>query len=456
MEKIKKTMFQKITENHYEKAIEEIAELVSIDSTYDEASIDEQNPFGKRVSEALLKMENIAKNDGFIVNNYSNKVIEILYGNEPNNVTILAHLDVVPVSGTWTSDPFKLRRTKTHLYARGVADDKGPLIAAYEAIKALRENDMIKGYQVRLLVGGNEESGSLGMKYYFETLKKPQPTYGFSPDANWPLIFAEKGIFNYEIKGEISIPHIYEISGGVATNAVIERCLVVSDDPKLEEFIKKNSNNYLVDRKGDKLYFTIIGKSAHGSTPEIGLNAGMIALKSVAKYSKNDNLLKLVSGYLPLDGSGLDAANISEEMGHNTLNVGIISFKGKELIIKANFRYVETADLDEIKQKIMQNTPFSIKFGEVSQILHYPLDSALVTNLMKSYQEETGDYKSKPLAIGGGTYAKEADNIVAFGMEGEMNESRMHDADENIRLDNLKNAIAIYANAIDKLGKLSK
>jgi succinyl-diaminopimelate desuccinylase len=31
-------------------------------------------------------------------------------------------------------------------------------------------------------------------------------------------------------------------------------------------------------------------------------------------------------------------------------------------------------------------------------------------------REETGDIESKPLAIGGGTYAKDADNVIAFGL----------------------------------------
>ncbi|MFA7192821.1 MAG: dipeptidase, partial [Bacilli bacterium] len=63
---------------------------------------------------------------------------------------------------------------------------------------------------------------------------------------------------------------------------------------------------------------------------------------------------------------------------------------------------------------------------------------------------------SKPLAIGGGTYAKEADNVIAFGMEKKANETKMHDADENIKIKNLKEAMAVYANAIDKLGALCK
>ncbi|MFA5503428.1 MAG: ECF transporter S component, partial [Bacilli bacterium] len=147
------TKFKTLTSPYLEEAIEKIGALVAFDSTYDEATVDEQNPYGKKVTAALKAVEKMAMDDGFEVTNYGNKVVEILYGKGEKNVTILAHADVVPASGEWTSDPYKLRRTKTHLYARGVADDKGPFVASYMALKALRESGMITDYQVRLLVG---------------------------------------------------------------------------------------------------------------------------------------------------------------------------------------------------------------------------------------------------------------------------------------------------------------
>lgn len=451
-----KTRFRKMVEPHYEEAIDKIGELVAIESTYDEETIDSENPFGKKVSSALRYVEEMAKKDNFEVKNFNNQVVEIIYGTGDKNVTIMAHVDVVPASGEWTSEPYKIRRTKTRLYGRGVADDKGPLIAAYYALKALKDNALIHGYQVRMLVGGNEERGSACMEYYFKTLKKKQPTYGFSPDASWPLIFAEKGICNFIVSGKLDIPHIYKISGGVATNAVIERCVVVTDDLELLKFIKKNAKKYKIESVEGKTHITVIGKSAHGSTPELGVNAGMQVLKSVAEYSGNSKLIELVNAYLPSDASGLKADAISKVMGQNSLNVGMINFNGETLKMDVNFRHVETKEFAEFKEKIEQNTPYSVEFDENSPLLYFDLENPLIINLMKSYVEETGDYKSKPLAIGGGTYAKEADNIVAFGMEGKANESRMHDADENIRIKNLKNAMSVYANAIDKLGDLCK
>ena len=73
--------------------------------------------------------------------------------------------------------------------------------------------------------------------------------------------------------------------------------------------------------------------------------------------------------------------------------------------------------------------------------------------LLEAYQKETGDYKSTPKAIGGGTYAKEADNVVAFGAEFPGWNSNMHSPGEQVKKTDLFKSVSIYAKAIVDLGK---
>ena len=80
----------------------------------------------------------------------------------------------------------------------------------------------------------------------------------------------------------------------------------------------------------------------------------------------------------------------------------------------------------------------------------------MISTLLKSYQDETGDKKSKPLAIGGGTYAKETINTVAFGMQFPGWESNMHSPSESVRKDDLIKGMAVYARAIYDLGQKIK
>jgi succinyl-diaminopimelate desuccinylase len=72
---------------------------------------------------------------------------------------------------------------------------------------------------------------------------------------------------------------------------------------------------------------------------------------------------------------------------------------------------------------------------------------------MKAYKRETFQLFAKPLAIGGGTYAKEAKNTVAFGAEWPGHPGNMHSPDEYIYIADFIKDIAIYARAIRLLGK---
>ena len=75
---------------------------------------------------------------------------------------------------------------------------------------------------------------------------------------------------------------------------------------------------------------------------------------------------------------------------------------------------------------------------------------------MKSYKRMTHKFFDKPMAIGGGTYAKEAKNCVAYGSAFANHPGDIHSPNEYIYLDDFYAQIAIYADAIYSLGKLKK
>jgi succinyl-diaminopimelate desuccinylase len=89
-------------------------------------------------------------------------------------------------------------------------------------------------------------------------------------------------------------------------------------------------------------------------------------------------------------------------------------------------------------------------------LLLFDKKSVLVSTLLKAYKKGTHKLFAKPLAIGGGTYAKEAKNTVAFGAEWEGHPGNMHAVDEYIYMDDFAKDIAIYARAIYMLGKAAK
>ncbi|MBR0295705.1 MAG: Sapep family Mn(2+)-dependent dipeptidase [Bacilli bacterium] len=456
--KFRHTKYDDLVKPYQEDLFKSLKEFVAIDSVYDEDTRDDNNPFGKGVSDALNYIKDLANKDGFTATNYDNMVVEILCGEGDKNITILAHADVVPEGKGWDHPPFKVTEKDGVLTGRGVSDDKGPLLETYYALKALRDNHLLGNYQVRFIVGGNEESGSLGVKHYFRDLKKKQPTIGFSPDADFPLIYTEKGIRNFKVKGKLDLPNIVSINGGLAANSVIEEChvLLKEKDNKLIDLFKARIKElYITPRHDGSFDMIVFGKSAHGSTPELGINAGILALEVLDEYYDNKDLHHLLKCYKDVYGKGIDAYYVSENMdgAKTSMNIGLMEYKNGVFSMVCNYRYVDTCNIEETTKRISEvSRPFEIEVLGDSKLLFFQKNDDIVRILLKAYQEESGDFKTPILAIGGGTYAKEADNIIAFGAEFPDWDSKMHGVGEGCRKSDMIKAMGIYARAIKDLG----
>src|SRR5690349_4338727 len=72
-------------------------------------------------------------------------------------VVLMAHLDVVPVEGTWQHDAFSGAVVDGQVWGRGTLDDKGCLVAICEAVETLLEQDHTPAQDVWLSFGCNEE-----------------------------------------------------------------------------------------------------------------------------------------------------------------------------------------------------------------------------------------------------------------------------------------------------------
>ncbi len=77
-------------------------------------------------------------------------------------VLIYGHYDVQPPDplDKWVSDPFEPEVRDDRLYARGVSDDKGPLLIPILVAQAYRETVGRLPLNVKVIIEGEEESGS--------------------------------------------------------------------------------------------------------------------------------------------------------------------------------------------------------------------------------------------------------------------------------------------------------
>jgi succinyl-diaminopimelate desuccinylase len=370
---------------------------------------------------------------------------------------VYAHADVVPVSDGWQHPPFGGVIENNRMYGRGTSDDKGPALAAYYALKLLKDQGMINGYQVRLVIGGNEEKGSGCLKYYFHQLKKPYPESGFTPDGNFPLIYGEKGISNFEISGKVNWKPIHSIQAGIVANSVIDEATAVIDrHDKIEPILRSTKLPFTVTHDKTTTTIQLFGKAAHGSLPQLGVNAGTKLLSVLARLFPFPELVTLAEQYSQYNGKKLGQYYQSKLLHETTLNVGLIRLEKGVFSLVANYRYPETVVFKDVAQAITLITPKPLKFQTLmtSEPLLVQPDSPMIQTLLKAYQEETGDKKTPMVTIGGGTYAKEAKNTVAFGSKFPGKEDFIHENDEKIDLEDFTRSMSIYARAIDDLGRL--
>lgn len=446
--------FKDLLKEYNDVALEKLIELCKINSIYDASTVSKAMPYGKGVNQALNFMKELALENGFNTELVGNRAIEITYGNKGKEVGIFAHLDVVPVDGVWTYGPFNPTVSNGKLFARGTSDDKGPAIAAFYGLVALKKAGLLENYRIRMVCGGDEERGSSCLDYYFNEAKKKPVDCGFTPDADFPLIYGEKGITNYILKGNIDLgENILSISAGTESNIVIpEASVTLKDSDGFVNFLKNNNVKF----KHKVNVVTILGKPAHGSTPELGDNAGTKLLKYLGEFYNNDVLKLLAHSYADYNGKNLKQYYETKNMGNTTYNLGLISYDGHELKLTINFRYPENVEIDKVMNEIQNISPLPLYVLSSSEVLYFDPETPMIKTLLKVYQDETNDFTNLPMTIGGGTYAKEAKNIVAFGSKFPNKNDNIHDVDEKIDLEDFYGSMPIYAHAVYALGNTNE
>jgi succinyl-diaminopimelate desuccinylase len=441
---------------YHQEAIAQLARWIQIPSVHDDKTIRPGKPYGETVDQALKFIGKLAEKDGFQVDYCDGHVTEITYGTGPL-IAVYAHADVVPVAEGWQHPPFGGVIDNGRMYGRGTSDDKGPALASYYALKMLKEKQLIHGFQVKLVIGGNEEKGSGCLKYYFHQLKKPYAVAGFTPDGNFPLIYGEKGISNFEISGHVHLRGIHMINAGIVANSVIDKA-VAEVDPlfSLERGLQSFGFPYTYEVIGKKARITFLGKAAHGSLPQLGKNAGTALLSFLAKVYPQEPLNTLAQQYQDYSGKNLGINATGPLLKDTTNNIGLIRYDGHHFSLIANFRYPETVDYAKVETRLKAITPAPLTFATLgtSPMLVFDPNAPMIQTLLHAYQDETGDKVTPMITIGGGTYAKEAKNTVAFGSKFPTKEDFIHENDEKIDLEDFTQSMAIYARAIFDLGKL--
>lgn len=320
------------------------------------------------------------------------------YGHPGKTLAVGLHSDIVPPGEGWDSDPYVVEERDGKLYGRGVLDNKGPLAASLVALRLLSESGLSLAGTFQLAAIASEE---------FRESGEPDPGIEFLLDRG-----------------------------------------VLRPDFAIIPDIGENMRNIDIAEKGRaEIRITSIGRQAHGSTPELGVNA----VYPMAKLVERIENLQL-------------AHEEHAVLGRPSVNLGLIrggaasNIVPGECSITLDIRFVPGQSVATLLSELRQLTAsvdgeWRIEAGPASEPHAIPADHALVQVVQRNVESLLG-YTPQPFGMGGGTFAKAFNlgGIPAIGF-GPGDDEQFHVANENIEVAQLVDfALVLAAVAVDLLG----
>jgi len=456
-------------EAHRDTMVEDIKTLVRIQSDRTEPL--PGMPYGEGPFRSLEAAMAICRREGFDGRLYDNRVGTADLTDLPAGLDILAHMDVVPAPAEkWTvCQPFEPIERDGRLYGRGVSDDKGPAIAALYAMVCVRDLKVPMARNVRLILGSDEECGSSDIRvYYAEEAEAPMT---FSPDAEFPLINCERGMFRPVITAayaeDTALPRVLEVKAGVKTNVIpdaatakLQGFTIAHLWPFCEAATAATGAQFQLYGDENELDVICVGVGGHAASPGAANNAltALLTLLDTLPLAQSEGhkRLKAVAQIFPhrdYHGKALGIDMEDAASGRITISFDIFSYSPTALQAEADCRCPICANTDNLVEQTNRVCE-ALGLTNQSQMLippHYvPGDGPFVRTLLDCYQTWSGEVGTC-VAIGGGTYVHDLKNGVAFGACFPNVDPHMHGADEFAPIDDLLTAGMIYADAIIRL-----
>jgi len=397
---------------------------------------------------------------------------------------LMVHGDVQPVDAeSWTFPPYEGKTDDTFVYGRGSADDKGPLVQALLAMKALEQSGVPRTHTVRLLVGTDEESNNTDVTTYLKTHKPPD--YTLVIDSSFPVVVGEKAWNSLSLTTDakterpgVSKPwSVTMLEAGLATSIVPERAEVklrwkyaapANWEPVMEAIKaapRPPETRVAMQADGDTLWIVAYGHSSHaGMNLEGGRNA-LVALARVLDGKlptggANDLLAFIGLAGADLYGTGLGITDRDPLWGRYAVNIATIkpnADDAKRSTLTINIRRIPPRTGAELKAKMEALvTEFNKTTGASmtatgfydDEPLSFDPNAKIVRRLLADYAAATGTKNPKPAISGGGTYAKRLPNSIAFGMWFADKPYPGHDIDEKTPIADLQKGTKVLIQAL--------
>ncbi|XQW85993.1 dipeptidase [Thalassotalea piscium] len=420
--------------------VDSLAELVKYNTVAKEGVASTDNPVHIAFKNELKKQATELGLD-FTDHGY---IVVIGLGESKERVGIITHGDVQPATPSkWAKSPFELDTTTEpgKLIARGTEDDKGAISTAMFAMKSIKDNKIPLKKRLELYVYMAEESDWEPLQTFVKNNILPQ--INITIDASYPVVTAEKGFGTLKIafaKEETTSfsPYLKHFEGGYFGSQIPEDAKAViqnADVYLLDQLMNKAKTyhegiNFNFELKDSALTVTALGKSAHSSEPEGGVNAipYLADLLSDTRWINNGagTLVNFINDNIGLGLEGKKFGKIAysdDFMGPMTVSPTVIKQHDSNIELNINIRRPKGKTAQQLRNEIT-DTIAKWKLNNLANITeldHYIGDPFIQNEapqtpiLLNVFSKYTGIKNPKPVSIGGGTNSRLFPNAVSFG-----------------------------------------
>ena len=375
-------------------------------------------------------------------------------GEGPKTLLSYGHYDVQPPEplDLWESDPFEPTVREGGLYARGVADDKGDVLARIQALRLIIGERGPLPFKLKFLIEGEEEIGSPNLAPFVRSnaalLSADACLWegGMKDESGRPMIFCgTKGMAYVELRARGASYDLHSMYGGIAPNPawrLVQALRTIKDE---NGEITLDGLNDLVEEPSEK------------------------DLEAISRIPFDDAALRASWGVEALDRGLTGEAALREMLLKPTANIagiqsgytgpGSKTIVPSEAFVKMDFRLVAGQSPGPVLELIRSHLR-KRGFDDVEVVdLHgvepakTPVDSPVVSTAIETWKD-LGDEAIVYPTIGGSgpTSLIAAELGIPTIMTGNVANagSRIHSPNESIKLDDYFDAISYFARFFER------
>src|SRR5215212_901371 len=365
------------------------------------------------------------------------------------------HYDVQPPEPLelWESDPFEPEVRDGVVFARGVADDKGDVMARIQALRLYQEEHGQLPFKLKFLIEGEEEIGSPNLAPFVRSnadlLSADACLWegSMKDEAGRPMIFCgTKGMAYVELRARGASHDLHSMYGGIAPNPawrLVQALRTIKDE---NDEITLDGLDALADEPSEK------------------------DLEAISRIPFDDAALRESWEVEALDRSLTGQDALREMLLRPTANIagiesgytgpGSKTIVPSEAFVKMDFRLVAGQSpgpvLELIRSHLRRRGFDDIEVVDLHGVepAKTPIDSPVVQTALQTWQDLGVDEAVVYPTIGGSgpTSLLVTDLRIPTIMTGNVAnvDSRLHSPNEWIRLDDYFEAIGYFARFFER------